>query len=160
MLQAARVRPPSSGGMARFLAGRLLTPLGTVLVVSVIVFAAMHLLPGSYADVVLPPDASPELRATLNAQYGLDRPLPEQYIDWLGSVVSGNFGVSRGERSTVALLLARHISLTLELASLSVLITVAVGLPLALLAGMARRRSSREGSRFAGAAAMSTPAFV
>jgi peptide/nickel transport system permease protein len=138
----------------------MIAALVTLFVVTFVVFAAMHLLPGSYADVVLPPDASPELRSALNAQFGLDRPLPEQYFAWLGSLLSGNFGVSRGNRSTVALLLARRIPVTLELTFLSVLVTGVVGLPLALLAGMARRPSAREASRFAGAAAMSTPAFV
>src|SRR5262245_8849731 len=109
MLAVGRVRHLAGSGMARYLAGRLVAALVTLFVVTVVVFAALHLLPGSYADVVLPPDASPELRAVLNAQFGLDRPLPEQYVDWLGSLLSGNFGVSRGNRSTVALLLARRI---------------------------------------------------
>lgn len=160
MLSVGRARYLAGRGMARYLARRLGTGVGTLLVVTVVVFAAMRLVPGSYADVVLPLEASPELRASLEAEYGLDRPLPEQYLKWLRNVASGNFGASLGQAAPISDLLVRRVPVTVELALLSLLLTMVVGLPLALLAGMARRRLSREGSRLGGAVAMSTPAFV
>jgi peptide/nickel transport system permease protein len=146
--------------IARYVAGRMLTGLATLLVATVVVFAVMRLIPGSYADVVLPPEASAEMRATLEEKYGLNQPLPVQYAKWLGNVASGDFGTSSSHGVPVSELLARRVPVTIELALLSLLLTMLFGLPLALLAGLSRSPFSRDASRLAGALAMSTPAFV
>jgi peptide/nickel transport system permease protein len=120
----------------------------------------MQLIPGNYEDLVLPYDATPEMRADLGLKYGFTQPLPVQYVKWLRNVASGNFGASLGSEVPVSDLLVRRVPVTVELALLSLLLTVMVGLPLALLAGMGRGRLSRGGSRLAGAVAISTPDFV
>src|SRR6185312_16260181 len=86
--------------------------------------------------------------------------LPLQYAKWLGHAVRGDLGVSPGTGQSVAQQIGHRFPVTAELALLAVLFTLLVGLPLALLAGMARSRASRQGSRLLGAIAMSTPDFV
>jgi peptide/nickel transport system permease protein len=132
----------------------------TLLVLSVLVFSAMHVVPGSYAQIVLGPYATKDRIAYVNHQYGLDRPLPVQYGLWLRGIATGDFGISMGTQAPVSDLLERRAPVTFELALLALLIAVTVGLPLALLAGMSRRRLSRGASRLGGAVAMSTPDFV
>jgi peptide/nickel transport system permease protein len=100
------------------------------------------------------------MRASLEAEYGLDDPLPVQYVRWLRNVASGEFGSSLGSEIPVSELLVRRVPVTVELALLALLLAIVIGLPLALLAGMARRRISRGTSRLGGAVAMSTPDFV
>lgn len=146
--------------LARYFVGRLVSGVATLLVVSVLVFAAMHLVPGSFADVVLPFDATPAQRALLTHQYGLDRPLPVQYFDWLRHMAVGNFGKSLTANARVSAVLARRLPVTGELALISLALTLLVGIPLAVIAGMARGKFGRQLSRVGGAIAMSTPEFV
>jgi peptide/nickel transport system permease protein len=157
---ARRVRFRPGGSYGSYFAGRLATGMGTLLVVSIVVFAGIHLIPGSYAQVVLPPEAPPAVRAHLEEEFGLDQTLPVQYLKWLENVASGNLGESLDAGYPVSQVLERRVPVTVELALLALLIAVVVGLPLALLAGMSRSRLGRGGSRLGGAIAMSTPDFV
>lgn len=150
-----------SSALARYVAGRVAAGVGTLLVVSVVVFAALQLIPGSYADIAAGGSrGTAERRVAIEAEYGLDQPLPVQYVKWIGQAATGNLGASFTSGESVSDQLVRRLPVTGELALLSLVFTVAIGLPLALTAGMARRRASRQGSRLLGAAAMSTPDFV
>jgi peptide/nickel transport system permease protein len=143
----------------RYAAGRIATGIGTLLVATVVVFVAIHLVPGSYADIVAGPFATPAQRAHVTADYGLDQPLPVQYAQWLGHAVTGDLGASfTGQPVTHQL--ERRLPVTAELTVLAALITVLVGFPLALLAGLSQTRWARGASRFMGAAAISVPDFV
>ncbi len=144
----------------RYFAGRLIAGSGTLLLVSVLVFCAVHLMPGSYAEMVLGPFSSPEARAALTRDFGLNRPLVIQFVEWLRHVASGDLGASLGTGDPVSRQLARRWPVTTELALLSMLVTLVAGLPLALAAGMARGRFGRGLARLVGASAMSTPDFV
>jgi peptide/nickel transport system permease protein len=144
----------------RYLTARVLAGIATLLVVTVVVFGAMRLVPGSYADTIIPPEATREQIASIQAEYAVDSPLPVQYVEWVRHLASGDLGSSFGTNVPVSELLARRLPVTLELALLALLLTTVLGLPLALLAGMARRRLPRDGARLGGAIAMSTPAFV
>lgn len=146
--------------MAKYIGGRIAVGLATLLVVTVLVFGAMHFIPGSYADIVLGPFASPQARAQLTSDYGLDQPLPIQYLRWLRHAATGDLGSSLGTDESVVDQLGRRLPVTLEITLLALLITVVVGVPLALVAGMARSSSGRGASRLAGAAAISVPDFV
>lgn len=149
-----------TGAAWRYFGGRLLVGLTTLLVVSSAVFAAVHLVPGNYADIVLGPTSSREARAALTEEFGLDRPLPVQYVEWLRQVLVGDLGASLGSGEPVTDQLTRQLPVTAELTGLSVLVTVVVGVPLALLAGLARGGLGRGLSRLVGSSAMSTPDFV
>jgi len=150
----------ASRKMARYLAARVAVGAGTLIVVTVFVFGAIHLIPGSYAEVVLPPQAPASARAALEREYGLNQSLPVQYAKWLRNVATGNFGLSLRGGTTVSDLLIRRVPVTLELALLALCLALLVGLPLALLGGMARGTLWRGGSRLAGAITISTPDFV
>src|SRR6185312_13259088 len=123
-------------------------------------FSALHLVPGSYADILAGPTASQATRERISESYGLDQPLPVQYLKWLGHAVTGDLGASLGTGESVSDQIARRLPVTAELALLSLLISLVIGLPLALFAGVSRRRATRESSRLVGALAISTPEFV
>jgi ABC-type dipeptide/oligopeptide/nickel transport system permease component len=86
--------------LARFLVVRLAGAIVTLLVVSMVVFAAIHNVPGGYEDVVLGPLATPELRAQTAEKYGLDQPIPVQYVKWLSAVVHGDLGTSMTSKTS------------------------------------------------------------
>jgi peptide/nickel transport system permease protein len=144
----------------RYFVGRLLAGLGTLFLVCVLVFGAVHLVPGSYAEIVLGPFSSPEARVALTREFGLDRPLVVQFVEWFRHLLVGDLGASLGTGESVSGQLARRLPVTVELALLALLVTVVVGVPLALAAGLARGRFGRGVSRLVGSSAMSTPDFV
>ncbi len=144
----------------RYFVGRLIAGLGTLFVVCVLVFGAVHLVPGSYAEIVLGPFSSPAARTALTREFGLDRPLVVQFAEWSWHVLTGDLGTSLGTGESVSGQLARRLPVTAEVALLSLSLVAVVGSPLALVAGLARGRIGRGVSRLAGALAMSTPEFV
>ncbi len=75
--------------VATFLVRRVLAGIATLLVASLLVFLATATLSGDVANAALGQRASPEALADLRAKLGLERPLPERYLDWLGGLVTG-----------------------------------------------------------------------
>jgi peptide/nickel transport system permease protein len=147
--------------LARFLAARLGSAILTLLLVSIATFAAIQWIPGSYADVVLGPHATAELRAQTAAKYGLDQPVLVQYLKWLEGVVHGDLGTSLTSRTPVVDELGRRIGPTLELVTLALLFAVLLGVALGIAAGLSdANRVARGSTRFLGSLAMSFPDFV
>ena len=115
--------------------GAALTVVGVVTVV----FFLIHLLPGDPIDTLLGDQASEEDRAALRARYSLDRPLPVQYLLFLGNVATGTLGHSyRDPERTVASRVAAVLPDTLALAVASMAVALALALPLGLLAALRR----------------------
>jgi|HigsolmetaAR202D_1030399.scaffolds.fasta_scaffold33632_2 peptide/nickel transport system permease protein len=122
--------------MLKFLSYRLLATIPTLLIVSVLAFALMHLLPGSMARLIVGDTATPEQVAEVEARLGLDDPLPAQYVRWTTDALRGDFGeslVTQPGRSVTAML-SESLPPTLSLAGMSILIMVGVGIPLGVAA--------------------------
>jgi peptide/nickel transport system permease protein len=108
--------------------------LVTVVVVSMLVFAGVYAI-GDPLTLLLPPDASAETEAELRRTLGLDRPLWAQYGVFLGNLVQGEFGQSFAYRQDAMEVILARLPATLELAFAAIVIAVALGVPLGLLAG-------------------------
>lgn len=95
---------------------------------SVIIFALLRAVPGDPARVALGVSATEDAVAELSARLGLDRPLPAQYFDWIGGLLTGDFGISMssGKDITQTVLERAGVSLTLTLVSMAVSLAVAV----------------------------------
>ncbi|MDW5596130.1 ABC transporter permease [Conexibacter stalactiti] len=128
------------GQFARFGVGRLTVALVTLAIIAVAVFWAMRMVPGSYADVMLPANARAEARAALIDQYGLDDPLPAQFMTWAGNAVTGDLGTSLTSGEPVLSELGSRALVTVELAFLGGLLALLVGVPLGLIGGISRSR--------------------
>ena len=121
-----------------YLLRRLSTLLLVLLGVSLVTFAIVPLLPGSPARVTLGVQATPEAVATLERQMGLDRPLPVQYLDWIGGIVlRGDFGESLISRQPVAGEVARRVPATLTLAFAALLVGLAIAIPAGFVSALA-----------------------
>ena len=120
--------------MTRFLTSRVLSLAFVLWLVTIIAFVMIRLAPGDPSAVMLGSDASPKAVAEFRAAYGLDRPLPVQYLAWLGHVVRGDLGTSiyLGRPVTTAILERLPISLTLTLSAFA--IAVVLGISLGLVA--------------------------
>ncbi|MFT4109742.1 ABC transporter permease [Propionicimonas sp.] len=106
---------------------------------SVLIFLVTHALPGDVAQVLLGTDATPEALAQLRAQLGLDRPLPFQYLSWIGGILTGDFGHSHLTGLSVLSLLAPRIAVTLWLVLLGLLGSLLIALPAGMVAALKRR---------------------
>ena len=114
----------------------------TVLLSSVLVFAATHVLPGDVATVVLGREASEQAKNDLRKQLGLDKPLFEQYGDWLGDLVRGDWGTSLSTRHEVRSIAVERLRNSSMLALVAFLMYVPLGIILGAVAAL-RRNSVR-----------------
>lgn len=127
--------------MIAFLARRVLTVfLPTLLGISILVFAAMRLIPGNFVDVMIGvgPDVGQAQRDEIARSYGLDKPVPVQYILWLGNTLRGNMGTSLRTGEPVAGEILRRLPITLELAGLATLFSLLLAIPAGILAAVRR----------------------
>jgi peptide/nickel transport system permease protein len=118
--------------MSRFLLRRVILGLLTLLLVSIVVFAATQALPTNAAQAILGRNATPARLAALTRQLHLDRPVVSQYLHWLGGVLTGNFGTSAATQQPVTQLLSGRIANSAFL----VLIAAVIALPLSILLGV------------------------
>ena len=124
--------------MSRFLIRRILLGLLTLLLVSIVVFAATQALPGNAARAILGRNATPARLAALSQQLHLDRSVFAQYFSWLGGVIHGNFGTSAATQAPVSHLISARILNTAFLVLVSGLIAIPLSIALGVL--MAVRR--------------------
>lgn len=122
--------------MPAFIARRLAAAVPVMLGITFVAFILIHLVPGSPAKVILyGSQATPQQIARLTSQLGLDQPLWEQYGRFLGNLLRGNLGTSYLTQTSVAHELLSRTPSTLILTGSAMLVAVAVGVPLGVLAG-------------------------
>ncbi|MCP3956592.1 MAG: ABC transporter permease [bacterium] len=125
----------------RWIARRLLHGLLLLLGVSVLTFAFTEIAPGDYFDEMrLDPRISAETVEALRSRYGLDRPLHERYLRWLGSVLRGEFGHSFAYHTSVGSLLWVRARNTLLLTGLATGLAWLIAVPLGAWAAASKRR--------------------
>ena len=112
----------------------------TLLFVSALVFVVVRVLPGDPAILMLGIDASPDTVARLRASMGLDRPLPVQYVEWIGGALRGNLGRSIQYDVPVAGLILSRLSVTLPLTLMAAALMVFAAIPLGVYAATRHRR--------------------
>lgn len=126
--------------MFRLILRRLAVSVVVLWIVSLLVFVATLLLPGDPARAILGQQATPDRIAALNAQLGLDAPVWERYVDWLGGIVTGDFGVSAATQGPVTDLLGQRVSASLVLLVGAAVLSVVCGLALGTWAALRRGR--------------------
>ncbi len=107
-----------------------------LLIVSIAVFAIIHLIPGDPAELMAGSNATAEQVAALRQQYGLDQSLWSQYFIWLGHIMSGNLGHSLINGFPVNTLILQRVPATVELALVSAMIGVLIAFPLGIISAI------------------------
>jgi peptide/nickel transport system permease protein len=108
----------------------------TLLLATIVVFGAVHALPGGPATALSADSTSPAALAATMQRYGFNQPLPVQYVRWIGQVLSGQLGTSPITDIPVATQLEQRLPITLELGVLSLLFAVALGVPAGVAAAV------------------------
>jgi peptide/nickel transport system permease protein len=145
--------------MLLFILNRLATLLLTLVVASAVVFAVLELLPGNAAELILGESATPESLAALQAKLGLDRPPLERYLDWVGGALQGRTAMSTSYDTPTAELIAQRLQVTLPLALMAMLLTVALALPLGVYAASRHNRAGDVGVMAASQLGIAIPNF-
>lgn len=132
----------------------------SLVVASVLVFLFMAILPGDAAEVSLGTNATPEAVQQIKAEFGTDRPLPTQYLDWAGGLPTGDFGTSYVTKEAIRPQIADRIQITVILVLAAMLVSLIVALPLGTLAAARHQRTS--GLMLSGASQVGAaiPAFL
>jgi len=124
--------------MIGFALNRLVSLLASLLVASLVVFAAVEIVPGDPARFMLGINAQPDTVAALRAELGLDRSLVERYLSWVGGLFTGDLGVSYTYRSPVSEIVAERLQVSLPLAVYALALTVVIAFPVGMLAAGSR----------------------
>jgi ABC-type dipeptide/oligopeptide/nickel transport system permease component len=124
--------------MWRYVIRRIVMTAPVLLGVSVLAFAIMHVVPGDPVRLIAGPDAPEDVVIRMRTELGLDRPLHAQYVSFLGRALQGDLGHSLRSRAAVVDEILTRFPATLELTTASMVIAVALGIPLGLVAAVRR----------------------
>jgi oligopeptide transport system permease protein len=142
-----------------YLVRRILWIIPVLFTVSILTFTLMHSVPGGPWDreKVLPEG----VKARLNAEYGLDKPLAEQYVQWASGFVQGDLGPSyRYQDRRVNDIVADGLGITVQLGIMAFLLAVVIGIPLGIFAALGHNRWPDYLSTSVSIIGISTPSFV
>lgn len=146
--------------MLKYTLKRIFSLIPVLIVVSVVIFALIHLTPGEPASVILGPEATPEQVQELRKQLGLDKPIHIQYISWVQGVFQGDLGTSYFMREPVSKSIMDHLKPTLSVATLGMIISLIIAIPIGIIA--ANRRGTITDQTVMGFSllGMSIPSFL
>jgi peptide/nickel transport system permease protein len=123
----------------RYTADRILLAIPLLFGLSLLVFAYVRLIPGDPVTAMLGVQANPDLVARLQAQYGFDQPIIDQYLTWIGNVLRGDFGISFRSRQAVLPLIIDRLPATFQLMFGGLFVALVVAIPAGIVAGMRYR---------------------
>lgn len=129
--------------MTKYILNRLLIAIPTIIGITILIFLAMRVLPGDPLAIIMSESTgsyvlSDEDLAAARASLGLDKPLYQQYLDWMGQVVRGDLGSSFWTKEPISALILRRGPITVQIALMAVLFSWLVGVPLGMLSAMWR----------------------
>jgi peptide/nickel transport system permease protein len=144
--------------MGAFILRKVGAAVIVVFLASVLVFAGVRAIPGDPALAFAAEDRDPEVLAAIRDKYGLDDPLPVQYVRWIWLALQGDLGTdTRG--LPVAETIVTRLPLTLELAGLAILIGAAIGIPAGVIAAVRRGKASDYAATTVALFGLSVPHF-
>src|SRR5215210_7036414 len=145
--------------MIAYILRRLVALIPVLLLVSIIVFTIVRISQGDPSFLLVGQEGSPEVAARIREELGFNRPIPVQYLDWLSHVARGDMGRSMRLPYTVNQLIGDKLLITLELALLATLLSVAVAIPLGLYAALRSGHSGETAVTALTAMGVSMPNF-
>jgi peptide/nickel transport system permease protein len=145
--------------MLRFLADRFLAAIPTLILITIIVFGLQQLLPGDVALVLAGDERDPAAIEEIRELYGLNDPLPVQYFHWFTDLLRGDFGRSLRTGAPVGPTIAQKLPITLELAALALLFSIAIGIPTGIISAIRKGTSLDYGANIVALSGISMPSF-
>jgi peptide/nickel transport system permease protein len=147
--------------VGRYVARRLLAFIPVLVVASIIVFLMAHLTPSDPALVIAGGrQTSAETLAAIRAKYRLNDPLPAQYIHWAGNALHGDLGESFKLKQEVGAMIGVRLPVTVQLILMSIVISLAVSVPLGILAALRKDKAADRIISILSLAGLSSPVFL
>lgn len=145
--------------MRLYVSKRLLVAIPSLLIATFIVFALPRLLPGDVVVLMLEEKAYAQDLEELRAKLGLDKPLPVQYVQWLGNVARGDLGESLWTRRPVVQELGRRLPVSLTLGLMATAVALLIALPVGILSATRQDTLADYAARTAAILGLSVPGF-
>ncbi|WP_420347152.1 ABC transporter permease [Pelagibius sp.] len=147
--------------MLSYLARRLTESLIVLAIMSFVIFALLGLMPGDPIDIMIfsDPEMTPEDAARLRALYGLDRPITDRYLTWLGAALQGDFGYSRLYNQPTLDILLPRLGNTIILMGLSLFLALLIALPAGIYAATRPQSLTDHAINLLAFAGISVPPF-
>jgi peptide/nickel transport system permease protein len=146
--------------MGLWLLRRIGQVIPTLLILSILIFGLQQLMPGDPALILAGEErGDPAVLAAIRAELGLDRSIPEQYLIWMGKVLTGDFGFSWRIRVPVSELILTKLPVTFQLATMAFLIAIIIGVPLGILSAVRKDTPADWAANGAALFGISTPNF-
>lgn len=142
-----------------YLVRRLILVVPVLLGLSIITFTVSRIVPGDPVGLAAGPQSTPEIRERLAREFGLDKPLPVQYLNYMGGLFRGDFGQSLYTRREVADELAARIPATFELTMTAILFASAIGIPMGIISALNQNKIPDHLARILSLFFVSFPAF-
>lgn len=124
--------------MAQYIARRLISLIPVLLGVSIVVFSLIRLIPGDPVIIMLGDKASVESIEQLREEMGFNRPIPVQYIEWMGRILQGDLGTSIINRTSVMVDLKSRLAATIEMVVAGMILGVIIGISIGILSALRR----------------------
>ena len=125
--------------MGRYIIRRLLQAIPLLFLLSVFMFALIHLIPGGPDQVIFNPHLTPAARAAMRTRFGLDDPVPIQYLKWISRALVGDFGFSFSTNLPVTYILGQRFPATLQLFVPALLLALILAMVLGVVSGVRQR---------------------
>lgn len=143
-----------------YIVKRILSLIPVLFIVSLSIFAIIHITPGDPATVILGEEASPEQLKELRDELGLNQPVPQQYLNWLIGVIQGDFGDSYFMHQPVVKAIVEHLGPTFSLALIAQILSLIIAIPLGIIAAKKRGTMVDQGVMTVSLLGMSLPSFL
>lgn len=111
---------------------KIVTTIITLFLVSLLILFVFQILPGNPAHTILGVDADEKQIEALEEELGLNKPITQRYLDWMGGILKGDMGQSIKYKTSVSSLIKSHFPVTLFLTMYSLLLTILIGIPLGI----------------------------
>src|SRR6185503_8386538 len=156
----ARSNPKGAALMLLYLARRLSASLFILIGVTVVSFCLTFIIPADPVAMIAGRNSTPEVREHIRQQLGLDRPLPEQYVNYVRRLAVGDFGISYARKSEVGDLIASRLPATLLLMLGAIIAELLIGIPAGLYAAARRGKTGDKVAMTLSFLTVSTPRLV
>ncbi|GEO16503.1 ABC transporter permease [Microvirga aerophila] len=145
--------------MVLFTLRKVAVLIGTMLGLAALTFIITNVAPGDPARLVAGPDATNDMVETIRREYGLDRPLIEQFLIYMGDLLTGDLGRSIVSTRSVMEELARYVPATLELVLVAMTLGILIGVPFGMLSAVYKDRFIDQVTRILSISGVALPAF-
>ncbi|MCE7791336.1 ABC transporter permease [Salipaludibacillus sp. CUR1] len=146
--------------MLSYILRRIIMAVPILIGISILTFSVMHLAPGSPTSMLLAPDIGPEVRIAFEERYGLNDPIPVQYVKWMGAMIQGDMGYSLVRVGMpVSEMIMNRLPNTLILMGASTIIAIVISIPLGIISARRQYTVTDYSVTFGSFVGIATPNF-